>query len=171
MSLDMIRGLYRYHWWANRRLFDVTAALGDETAARDLGPQWSQPTLRGMLAHIYAADWVWLERWQGRSPTGLPADRDFGTLADLRARWDGFEAEQRGFIEALPADGLARLVAYRDTRGHPYTLPLWPLLQHVVNHATHHRSEIATMLTVVSGSPPATDMSVYHLIASGQLKG
>lgn len=170
MGLEMIQALYRYHWWANRRLFAAAAALGDETAARDLGAQWSVPTLEGMLAHIYAADWVWLERWQGRSPTGLPAGQDFATLADLRVRWDAFEAEQRAFIAGLPADGLARLVVYRDTRGDPYTLPLWPLLQHVVNHATHHRSEIATMLTMVSGSPPPTDLSFYHLIESGQRK-
>jgi len=171
MSLEMIRALYQYHWWANRRLFDVVAALGGETAARDLGSQWSFPTLKSMLGHIYGADWVWLERWKSHPTTALPADRDFAALADLRARWDGFEPEQRGFIEALRADGLARLVAYRDTRGNPYTLPLWPLLQHVANHATHHRSEVATMVTMVSGSPPPTDLSVYHLIASGQLKG
>jgi uncharacterized damage-inducible protein DinB len=38
----------------------------------------------------------------------------------------------------------------------------------VVNHATHHRSEIATMLTAISGSPPATDMVVYQVMRSGQ---
>lgn len=171
MSLEMVQTLYRYHWWANRRLFDAVAALGEETAARDLGSQWSFPTLKGTLGHIYAADWVWLERWRGRSPTALPGDRDFATLADLRAGWDAFEPEQRAFIETLPPDGLARPVAYRDTRGNAFTLPLRPLLQHVANHATHHRSEVATMVTMVSGSPPPTDMSVYHLIASGQMKG
>ena len=171
MGLEMIRILYQYHRWANRRLFDAVAALGEETAAREMGSQWSFPTLKGMLGHIYGADWVWLERWNGGSPTGLPADRDFATLADLRGRWDAFEQEQQAFIEGLSEEDLARVVAYRDTRGNPYSLPLWPLLQHVANHATHHRSEGATMVTLVSSSPPPTDMSVYHLIASGQLRG
>jgi uncharacterized damage-inducible protein DinB len=39
---------------------------------------------------------------------------------------------------------------------------LGPLLQHVVNHATHHRSEVATMLTIVSGSPPDTGINTYR---------
>jgi uncharacterized damage-inducible protein DinB len=29
------------------------------------------------------------------------------------------------------------------------SLPLWVLLQHVANHSTHHRSEVATMLIMV----------------------
>jgi uncharacterized damage-inducible protein DinB len=36
------------------------------------------------------------------------------------------------------------------------------MLQHVVNHATHHRSEIATMLTMTKGSPPGTDMTIFY---------
>ena len=35
------------------------------------------------------------------------------------------------------------------------------LLVHVPNHATHHRSEIATMLTMVSGPPPDTGINSY----------
>ena len=56
-SLELIRGLYDYHWWANRRLFDVAAALGPD-ATREVGRQFSFPTIKGMLAHIYAADWI-----------------------------------------------------------------------------------------------------------------
>ena len=41
-------------------------------------------------------------------------------------------------------------------------LPLAPMLQHVVNHATHHRSEAAAMITLISGSPPDTGMATYR---------
>ena len=41
MSLGLIRGLYDYHRWANRRLFDVAAALGEEACARDMGKHFS----------------------------------------------------------------------------------------------------------------------------------
>ena len=34
-ALELVRGLYDYHWWANRRLFDVAAALGQEAADRE----------------------------------------------------------------------------------------------------------------------------------------
>ncbi len=161
METELIRSLYDYHRWANRTLFDVTARLGGEAAAREVGKQFSFPTLKGMFAHLYGADRIWLERWKGASPTRLYGDGDFPTLADLRARWDELEAEQRQFVEPLKPADLGRPVAYKDTRGNPYSLPLGPLLQHVANHATHHRSEIATMLTMVSGSPPDTGINTY----------
>ena len=168
MDLTLIRGLYDYHRWANRRLFEVVAGPGEETAARGLGSQWSVPSLKGMLAHIYGADWIWLERWKGQSPTAIPGAADFATLGDLRRTWDGFEVEQRRFIEGLVPEDLGRPLAYRGTDDRAWTTPLWQLLQHVANHATHHRSEVATMITVVAGSPPPTDLIVWQRITSGQ---
>jgi len=46
--------------------------------------------------------------------------------------------------------------------GELFTVALGPLLQHVVNHATHHRSEIATMITLISASPPDTGLNTYR---------
>ena len=37
MSLEMVRKLYDYHRWANRRLFDVASTLGEEVVAGGLG--------------------------------------------------------------------------------------------------------------------------------------
>jgi uncharacterized damage-inducible protein DinB len=167
MSIEMIRGLYDYHWWANRRLFDVAVALGEAAAGREVGPQFSFPTVRRMLAHLYGADWGWLSRWKGTSPTRLPGD-DIPSLAVLRERWDALETEQRTFIGALTEADLARIVQYKNTEGKPFRLALWPLLQHVANHATHHRSEIATMITMISSSPPDTGLVAYELLKSGQ---
>lgn len=168
MSLDLIRGLYDYHRWANRRLFEVAAGLGTEPASRDLGSQWSFPTVTRMFGHLYGADWIWLERWLGRSPTRLPG-AEFPSLAALRPAWDALEREQTAFVEALGPADLERVVDYKNAEGKPFRMPLGPLLQHVANHATHHRSEVATMLTILSGSPPDTGLVTYRLLASGQL--
>jgi uncharacterized damage-inducible protein DinB len=161
MELSLIRELYDYHRWANHRLFDVAAGLG-EAITRDMGKHWSVPTLKGMFAHLYAADAIWLTRWKGTSPTRMAGDADFATMADLRARWDALEAEQRAFVESLRSEDLARPVVYKNTSGDEFRVPLGPLLQHVVNHATHHRSEAATMITLISGSPPDTGINTYR---------
>jgi len=34
-ALDLVRGLYDYHRWANRRLFDVATALGEVPFQRE----------------------------------------------------------------------------------------------------------------------------------------
>lgn len=171
MRLDTIHELYRYHWWANRRLYDVAAALGPDLADREVGRQFSAPTLKGLLAHLYGADWIWLQRWQGRSPDRLPGGADFAGLAELREAWERVEAGQGAFLAALAPADLDRAVDYRTTDGRPFRAPLWVLLLHVPNHATHHRSEIATMLTMLSGPPPDTGLLTYHLLRTGQAAG
>ena len=168
MSVELIRGVYDYHWWANRRLFGVTVALGEEVAGREVGPQFSFPTLRRMFTHVYGADWLWLNRWKGGSPTPL-SPSSIPSLVELRARWDAFEKEQQAFIDALTEADPGRMVDYKNPEGKAYRVALGPLLHHVPNHATHHRSEIATMITMVSGSPPDTGRATYELVRSGQL--
>ena len=65
---------------------------------------------------------------------------------------------------------LARVIDYKNTEGKGFKAPLGHLMQHVANHATHHRSEIATMVTILSGSPPDTGMNSWTLVRSGQLR-
>src|SRR4030095_13282822 len=157
MSAALIREHYDYHRWANRRLFDVANALGAEATGRDLGKHWSFPTLKAMFAHIYAADAVWLTRWKGESPKRLFGDADFTSMADLRQKRDALESERRAVVDGMKNPALVRPVDYKNTEGAQFRVALGPLLQHVVNHATHHRSEVATTLTIRSGSPPATE--------------
>jgi uncharacterized damage-inducible protein DinB len=161
METTLIRELYSYHHWANRRLFEVAAGLGAEAAARDMGKHWSYPNLTRMFGHIYGADWLWLQRFKGVSPTSMPGG-EFATLDALRTAWDTFETEQRAYVEGLTGADLGRVVSFKNTQGIEGRVPLAPLLQHVVNHATHHRSEAAAMITLISGSPPDTGMATYR---------
>lgn len=161
--------LYAYHRWANRRLFDVAGALGEAACARELGQPFSFPTLLRTFAHLYGADWLWLARWKGQ-PTGALPGADIPTMAALRTVWDPLSAEQQAFVEALTPMDLGRETHYKDTAGRPYHTPLGILLTHAVTHGNHHRSEIATMLTMLSGSPPDTGIVTWHRTATGQLK-
>ena len=167
MSLELIRELYDYHRWANHLLFDVARARGEEAVERDMGAQWSFPTVRRMFTHIYGADAIWLSRWKGNSLSALPG-ADIPSLPALRERWDALEAEQRAFVDGLADRDLARSVEYKNTQGQPFRAPLGLLLQHVTNHATHHRSEISTMLTLAGGSPPDHGINTFIVKTTGQ---
>lgn len=169
MTLGMIRGLYDYDRWANRRLLDAVASLPAGTAEQEIGAQFSVPTLKGMLVHILGAETIWLARWQGASPGAMPGPDEFPDLSALGGRWDEQDRKLRAFIEGLQEADLGRVVRYRNIQGQAFRLPLWQLLQRVPNHATHHRSEVATMLTMLGVSPPATDLVVYQLVRSGQM--
>jgi uncharacterized damage-inducible protein DinB len=169
MSLAMIRDLYEYNRWANHRLFDFAVGVGEEACARDLGPHFSVPTVTRMFAHLYGAESAWLSRWKGTSPTVMPG-AELASMAAVRQAWDRLEADERAFIEGLGEADLGRVVNFRNTEGKAYSAPLGQLLQHVANHATHHRSEIATMVTLLSGSPPDTGINSWILVRTGQMR-
>jgi uncharacterized damage-inducible protein DinB len=163
MSIELIRELWQYHHWANRRLFDVAVALGEETAGREMGRQYSAPSLREMFVHLYGADRLWLRRWKGEPDTagGPTYGLNLQTLAELRSLWDELVSEQERFVGALGEDDLPRVLEVKAPDGRVLPCPLGMMLLHVPNHATHHRSEIATMLTIASGSPPDTGIMSY----------
>lgn len=167
MSLELIRGLYDYHSWANRRLFEVAVERGEEAVTRDMGPQWSCPTILKMFGHIYGADAIWLGRWKSAPLPSFPGG-DMPSMRALRQAWDTFEVDQRAYLDALTEADLARVLDYKNQQGVPQRAPMWQLLQHVPNHATHHRSEINTMLTLISGSPPDTGINSYILAKSSR---
>ena len=166
MSVELIREYWAYHHWANRRLFDVVAALGEEAAGREIGKQFSEPSPRAMLVHMYGADLFWLETWRGRPPAVVRGDPTYGlvirTLGELRGKWDELEREQRRFLGELTEADLGRSLESKTPEGRLYSRPLAMLLLHVPTHAAHHRSELATMLTMTSGSPPDTGINSYY---------
>lgn len=167
-EIGRIRDRYDHHRWANHRLLDVAGALGEETAAREVGTQFTAPTVKGVFFHIYGVDRLWLSRWNGISPPSPPSETEVPTLSALRERWSALEAEQSTYLDRLTEGDLERVLEYRLLSGLVYRLPLWTLLQHVPDHGTHHRSEIATMLTMLSGSPPGTGVALYHTLRTGQ---
>jgi uncharacterized damage-inducible protein DinB len=166
MSLGAVRTLYEHHWWANRTLVDTTARLGEAKAAQEIGSQFSEPSLKRMFFHVFGVDGLWLARWQGVSPTSIPDEP--ATLAELAERWVTLEREQKTFLDGLRDSDFDRVINYRLLSGKAYRQPLGLLLHHVPDHGTHHRSEIATMLTMVSGSPPGTGLARFIAIRSGQ---
>jgi uncharacterized damage-inducible protein DinB len=166
MTVDDVRTLYEYDAWANRRTLDSCAALTPEQFTRHIESSFS--SVRDTLAHIYGAEWLWLERWHGRVPTALPSASDFPDLQTLRARWTEFQRELSAFIDALTPAELQRVIKYKNTRGTPFEGPLEPMLVHVVNHGTYHRGQVVTLLRHLGAKPVATDLIAFHRERAGQ---
>ena len=82
MTQQDILTLYDFNRWANGRTLEAAAALSAEQFVRDLGSSF--PSVRDTLAHILGAEWAWLRRWQGESPTTLLRADEFATVAALR---------------------------------------------------------------------------------------
>jgi uncharacterized damage-inducible protein DinB len=154
-----ITELYAFNRWANGRVLGAVEALDAEQLDRDLGSSF--PSVRGTLTHALGAEWIWLRRWKGTSPTGLPADWDLATLDAIRGRWAEVEREQAEFVDALGPADLERVVEYRNTKGDPFASRMGDMLRHVVNHSTYHRGQVITMLRQLGAAGVTTDFILY----------
>jgi uncharacterized damage-inducible protein DinB len=160
MSPDDIRFLYDYNAWANHRSLDAAAALTAEQFTRPLGSSFS--SVRDTLAHIWGAEWIWMERFEGRSPASLPEVGQFHEISTLRLRWQEVEARLNKLAAHVTQSDLNGPHEYRTLKFGQYSNPLWLSMQHLVNHGTYHRGQITTMLRQLSAKPLSTDLIHFY---------
>lgn len=168
MNVEDVRTLYDYNTWANHRILDASASVAPEQFTRDLGSSFH--SLRDTLAHIYGAEWVWLERWHGRTPTGLPSSADFPDFETTQRRLTDIDRNLVDYVASLNAGDLQRIHEIKTTAGVPYAQPLWQMLQHVANHSTYHRGQVTTMLRQLGAKAVGTDMILFYRERISQAK-
>ena len=166
MDKESITVLFDYNAWANRRTLDACAGIPNEKFLSQIGGSFG--SLRNTLSHIMDVEWIYHERWNGRSPSGLPKAEDYPNLTSIRTRWQTVESDLKNYLKALSAGEIGRVIEFRNTKGTLYQHPLWETMQHMVNHSTYHRGQITTLLRMAGGQPQATDMLVFYRERSGQ---
>jgi uncharacterized damage-inducible protein DinB len=166
MDIETILELYRYNRWANARSLDAASKVSPADFTKEVGGSFA--SLRGTLAHVYGAEWIWLERWRGTSPRKLPFALDFPDVETIRSRWQDVEREQKEFLDALDDARLTQVVSYVNLKGERFAYPLGRMLQHVVNHSTYHRGQIATLLRQLGATPLSTDLLLYDDVYRGE---
>lgn len=108
-----------------------------------------------LLAHIHAAQDIWLSRLEGTEPT-LPVWPELTALelqtwsTTLRDRWQVY-LERSHEAEAI------REITYRNFKGQEFTSRADDIVSHVLLHGAYHRGQIATHLRHAGLEPPATD--------------
>lgn len=165
MNVRIVQELHEYNVWANQRVLDACKQLNAEQFTRDLGASF--PSVRDTLQHVMLAEWVWTERWQGRSPSGYPPE-SFADLSALRARWQAIASDLMARIRALTSEELERTLEYRNLKGNAFSSPLREVLLHLANHGTYHRGQIAIMLRRLGATPVGTDLIGFYRERSGK---
>lgn len=159
MTIEEARGLVAYGSWANGLVFAAAEALSEEQLGASAASSF--PSVGATLAHIVGAEWVWLRRWLGESPTAVPSWVPKPSLAELKVQLAAVEAERTSLLAGLSDADLGRVVSYRNLAGQAYADELGGLIRHVVNHSTYHRGQVATQLRQLGVTPPNTDLITY----------
>ena len=164
MNRQDIEFLYRYDRWANNLVFGCASKLTAEQFIRDL--QSSHRSVRDTLAHILAAEWIWLQRWLGISPRSLYDPTEFPDIASLSGKLREVEQDQIKCIASLTDESLGAVIAYTNTKGERWEYPLGRQMQHLVNHSSYHRGQVTTMLRQLGAEAVSVDL-LYFLDEKG----
>jgi len=164
MNLRDIRHLFDYTEWANDLAMEAADELPDEDLHREVGI--SHGSIFGTLTHMAGAEWIWLERWHGRSPAKAEAwsmwtPESCVDLGGLNERWGEVVDRRAEFISQLDETRLMADLPFRLLSGDPSSMRLVDQMQHVANHATMHRGQVVGMIRQLGIEPPSTDLLFY----------
>jgi len=164
MNLTDIKQLFDYTEWANDLAIDAAAKLPDESLRRNVGI--SHNSIFGTLLHMAGAEWIWLERWNGRSPAKAQAWARWTTescadLTALKERWNDVIDRRAQYVSELEESRLAAELPFKLLSGDPSSMRLVDQMQHVANHSTMHRGQIVGMIRQLGIEPPSTDLLFY----------
>jgi len=149
MTIDYLRLLFDYHYWAMQRVWNCVAGLTPEQFTQPI--DYSIGSIRNQMVHTMSAEWSWFSRLQGTSPDHfLPAD-NYPTPHAVQAAWRQIEADNRAFLNTLTDEQLEQVCHYKSMAGDPLHEKVGSILFHVANHATDHRAQILAMLNTVLG--------------------
>lgn len=150
--IEHLRRQWAYNAWANRAVLAGFRASG-------------APTKRALqlVAHIVAAESLWLERIQ-RQQQSFPVwpefdlDRCEKESASVSGKW-------REYLDGLSVDGLSTKVSYKNTQGQLWTSAIGDINTHVLMHSAYHRGQIASHLRENGQTPVLTDF--IHAVRQG----
>ena len=121
MIAEAVRTMYEYNAWANTRILDTAEHVTAEQLLAGGGASFD--SLRDTLVHAMSAQWLYLERWRGRSPRAFLDPKEFPDVASIRRRWDEIERETQAFVAGLSDAQLARNLEYTNMTGRTLDLP------------------------------------------------
>jgi uncharacterized damage-inducible protein DinB len=132
--------LFAYDDWANREEVARLTGIGAPPAAVRL------------LAHIIAAQSLWLARLRGGPPKMVvwPELRIDQCSSELEILCNGW----REFLRGVDLDSK---IEYRNSKGEPWSSSVDDVLTHVVMHGAYHRGQIATAVRQGGDAPAYTD--------------
>jgi uncharacterized damage-inducible protein DinB len=156
---EHLQHMFDFVCWADNQMLAASRTVPDEGYYKDQGI--SIGSIHKLLVHAMAAQWIWLSRWRGESPTRIESHEDYPTRDSVMLRWPLVHSAITDFLGTQSPKALARDVQYRNTRGELFALPLAELMLHVIDHATYHRGQLNTMIKHAGGQPGNVAFQVY----------
>ena len=159
VSAGVLRTHIDFTAWATLRFLNAASELTPEELTHDF--HTADRSILGTLAHLFAADRIWLARLKGEPTSHLAGDPGLD-LPALQKDWPTLLELWKSWAAGLTDEQAVAQISYADMKGRPWKQPLWQLILHVVNHGTHHRGQVSGFLRSLGHAPPPTDLVYFY---------
>ncbi|MEO0334227.1 MAG: DinB family protein [Bacteroidota bacterium] len=142
----MFHRLYQYNHDTNEKLIHY---LNENSINHEQINTW--------MSHLLNAHFVWLSRLKGEaSPYAVWQEHEWSQwLAINQQSW---EITQQFLSDT---DDLSQTIVYQNTKGVSFKNRIDDVLWHVLNHSTHHRGQISTIIRQQELTPQPMDYIFY----------
>jgi uncharacterized damage-inducible protein DinB len=152
--ITILEHLFRHNRWANRRILEACRGLSPDQLATEV--EGTYGSLDATLLHLVRAEVGYVHRLTGE-PRLLAREAPNPGLDRLLELLD-----RTGTTLEEVAAGLdpSRIIEIVTEEGN-LSVPAFVVLLQAINHATDHRSQVATILTQLGVTPPEVDLWSY----------
>jgi uncharacterized damage-inducible protein DinB len=145
---------FAYDEWANQEALSALRSAGAD--ARSLT----------LLAHIVAAERLWLERIKQQPQTSpvwpnTSLENCAAGIREIGRLW-------REYLGESTEEDLAENITYKNSKGEPWTSTVADILTHVLMHSAYHRGQVASHMRAQGKTPAYTDF--IHAVRQGIVK-
>ncbi len=148
--------LLAYEIWANARTLQSLRTI---PAASLTTPEGNRAV--GLLGHNTLARQVWLWRIHD-TPYTNPSDWfPVWSFDELAAKLADVDAQWTAFLASLPEAELSRELHYNASDGTAYSSTINDVCEHVFNHSSYHRGQIARIVHLLGGTRASTDLIAF----------
>lgn len=136
--------------WADRQLLEGMRA----------GHGGREPAVLRLLAHVLAAERVWLLRLRREDAAG-EAIWPTLSLPELERLAERNVDELQRFVAPLDQEALNAVCTYQNSQGTEFHTSIGDILTHLFMHGAYHRGQIAAAIRSAGGQPVNTDFITW----------
>ncbi|XDD46857.1 DinB family protein [Leptospira sp. WS39.C2] len=155
-----------YHLWATNLLYRSIEGLSQENYKKDIGLYFK--SIHGTLNHLLIVEKVWYTRLVGQVfvPNSLAEEVEENQIQLKEKLLNSIKVWDH-WISNFDESSWQNMFRYRTMRGFEAELLFCDVVQHNMNHRTHHRGQISAAITQLGGTAPEIDY-VYYLQTLGK---
>jgi len=132
-----------YNHWANE---NVCNFISSNEQLLDMEIKSSFNTIRKTLYHIRDAETIWYKRLNGESPNKWPNEKFTGSIKEFIRQFLANSLLLNDYVKSKSYPELLEYIDYTNMSSKKCKDMIANCILHCVNHSTHHRGQIYTML-------------------------